>query len=543
VPAVSAALGADVATLQPCGTTDRQILRREGRAGSALSTTALIVSLAILVATLAFFADRSHNGDFFLQLLGGRFVAIHGFVNQDPFPTISHGQPWLNQQWLSELAFYGVARAVGYAGLAVVYSTLLALPILVLLRSCRSKGIGMLLIAAALYVPVLTSIAHPRAAGFTVLLFSVLVAMMAAALRGRFPPISGRGGWLWWALIPLLFALWANLHGGFVAGLLLIAAVAAGSALDRRAERPSELRPRQLAALAVSGLLAVAAITVATPLGGQIWSYIVSLRNPGISLASGEWRSSLHSTPAVVYLVSASALAAWLWARTPRPRPLMPLLVAATFIGFGALAVRNLVFVGPAMVLVIACAAPDRDHAIGLRRAAAACAAALAAGLLLGADPDLPRNQPPFGSALVRYAIAHPPRVGRIAAYAGTGSYILWRSPQTPVVLDGWLEHFSAQQLRETYTLLDARSADPTPYVRKLGVGAVIATRPRAVRSLERHGFVVRFAGLAGTYLVGAWADSQGSSRGIGPTGRRQRSPLQAASALSRAASQTTTLR
>jgi hypothetical protein len=540
---VPVALGADVAPLQAGGITGRQTSRREERTGSALSTTALIVSLAILVATLAFFADRSHNGDFFLQLLGGRFVAIHGFVNQDPFPTVSHGQPWLNQQWLSELAFYGVARAVGYAGLAVVYATLLALPILVLLRSIRSKGIGMLLIGAALYVPVLISIARPRAAGFTVLAFAVLVALMAAALRGRFPPHPGRRGWLWWGLIPLLFALWANLHGGFVAGLLLVAAVAAGSVIDRRAEPPSGLRPGQLAALSLSGLLAVAAVSVATPLGGQIWSYIGSFRNPGISLVSGEWRSSLLSTPAVIYLVGTGALAAWLWARIPRPRPLTPLLVAATFIGFGALAVRNLVYVGPAMVLVIACAAPDRVHAIGLRRAAAACAAALAAGLLLGADPDLPRNQPSFGSGLVRYAIAHPPRVGRIAAYAGTGSYILWRSPRTPVVLNGWLEHFSAQQLRETYALLDARSADPTPYVRKLGVGAVIATRPRTVRLLERHGFVVKFAGPAGAYLVGAWADSQGSGRGIGPAARRHGGPLQTASTFSRAASEATTLR
>ena len=59
-------------------------------------------------------------------------------------------------------------------------------------------------------------------------------------------------------------------------------------------------------------------------------------------------------------------------------------------------------------------------------------------------------------------------------------SYILWRSPRTPVVIDGWLEHFSAGQLRVNYGLLRGWHHDPSRIVRRFRVGAVIAHLPQA---------------------------------------------------------------
>jgi hypothetical protein len=49
---------------------------------------------------------------------------------------------------------------------------------------------------------------------------------------------------------------------------------------------------------------------------------------------------------------------------------------------------------------------------------------------------------------------------GRIVTYAGLGSYFKWRSPETRVVLTGWLEHFTPQELRDNYGVL--RNGAPT---------------------------------------------------------------------------------
>src|SRR5687767_10256753 len=111
---------------------------------SSRSTWALICALFVLVGALVLCFDRFYNSDLYLNLLGGRFVAEHGFVTHDPFPTVAQGDTWLNQQWLAQLAFFGISNAVGLGGLTIVYAVLLAAPLALLLWLCRHKGWPML---------------------------------------------------------------------------------------------------------------------------------------------------------------------------------------------------------------------------------------------------------------------------------------------------------------------------------------------------------------------------------------------------------------
>src|ERR671937_2356461 len=103
-------------------------------------TKALIVALALLTSALALCLNRDLNGDLYLLLFSGRYVAHHGPVGYDPFPTIEHGRQWLNQQWLSEVGFYGAERVVGTTGITVLYAVLLGLPLALLLATIRRKG-------------------------------------------------------------------------------------------------------------------------------------------------------------------------------------------------------------------------------------------------------------------------------------------------------------------------------------------------------------------------------------------------------------------
>ena len=110
-------------------------------------------ALIALVGALSLCLDRFHNGDFYLSLNSGRFVAEHGFANHDPFSTISHGGAWLNQQWLSELAFFRISEVIGPTGLTVLYALLITAPLAVLLWLCRRKGWPMLVAVSAFYFP------------------------------------------------------------------------------------------------------------------------------------------------------------------------------------------------------------------------------------------------------------------------------------------------------------------------------------------------------------------------------------------------------
>ena len=151
--------------------------------------------------------DGTRDGDLYLQLASGRFVAAHGFSAVDPFQTIAHGEPWLNQQWLDELLAFQVARWVGVTGLTVAYAFLLAAPLALLLWLCRRKGLAMMAALAVLYCPGLWVIVHPRAAGFSLLAFSLLVAILALAWLRRGP--ERRRGRLRWA-VPATLAVFRS---------------------------------------------------------------------------------------------------------------------------------------------------------------------------------------------------------------------------------------------------------------------------------------------------------------------------------------------
>ncbi len=467
------------------------------------STWVLIGALFALVGALALCVNRGFNGDVYMSLLGGRFISANGFVSHDPFPTIAQGGEWLNQQWLSQVAFFSVQDVFGQTGLTILYALLIALPLGLLLWLCRRKGVAMLIAITVVYFPGVLAVIHPRAAGFTVLAFSALVALIAVAWRDRGDEQSRRLR-LAGAIIAILalFAVWANLHAGFIAGLLLIGLVSVGLAIDRLRGVPGTPDIPRVLTLSVIGLLATATVSLATPLGGAIWDYLLLFQNKAIDHASQEWRSAFHSPFATFYVAFAGALALWMWLRSPRPRRTTTLLVSVGFVAFAALSMRNLIFVAPAIAFQIAWSAPDRATQALRLPIAVAGSAALGALLVWAAFLGPAKADSYLSEPVVEYALAHPPENGKIVTYAGVGSYMLWRSPETPVAVNGWLEHFTKQQLDDTYGVLRGYTPDLLGAVKRLQIGAVIAHLPPAINRLQQIGFRRQFTSAGGTYLV-----------------------------------------
>src|SRR2546429_7436999 len=120
---------------------------------------------------------------------------------------------------------------------------------------------------------------------------------------------------------------------------------------------------------------------------------------------------------------------------------------------------------------------PTVPHRIPIAITASAALAAISVWVLfLG-----PARGDAVAYPAVKYALRPPPKKGRIAAYVGATSYMLWRAPRTPVLVDGWIEHFTPAELRGNYGIVRGWGDDPTRFVRRYGVGAVIAHLPRAI--------------------------------------------------------------
>ncbi len=182
------------------------------------------------------------------QITVGQWILDHRAVPEtDVYSFTMRGQPWISTQWLAQALYaksYGIA---GWSGPVVLAASAIAASFALLAKFLNrhlSDSTTLVFIAAALALTVPHLLARPH-----VMALPVLVAwvggLIASADRSRGPSF-----WL----LPLM-ALWANLHGGFVFGLVLIAPIALDAVLsaDLASRKPLALR---WAAFAVAALLA-----------------------------------------------------------------------------------------------------------------------------------------------------------------------------------------------------------------------------------------------------------------------------------------------
>jgi len=172
-----------------------------------------------------FFAARPlSDGDFWWHLKTGEYIVkTHSVPRTDFFSFTNYGKAWVAHEWLSEAIFYVTYSRFGFNLLIVVFATLTALAFWIAYR--RSESHPLIGGAAALlgvWTVLPTIGVRPRV--FTLLLSSVYLALLGRYVR------RGEGRDIWW-LVPLM-VLWVNLHGGFLIGLVLIGLTTVGLQLD-----------------------------------------------------------------------------------------------------------------------------------------------------------------------------------------------------------------------------------------------------------------------------------------------------------------------
>lgn len=209
----------------------------------ALSTPQLLTAASLAGAFLLLSHKEVHHTDVWGHLRFGEvMVQQHHLPTREGFSGDFADQdaPYINYQWLAQAGGYlvydlgrrlaGPDHAEQVAGGAVMLSGALAvvvtLRLLVLFaafrRLCGSDGAALagVLLAFGLGVFHHVGIVRPQALG------ELGFALLLLALSR--PAMS------WWAVawVPFVVAVWANCHGSFPMGLVLIGAFAAGRAWD-----------------------------------------------------------------------------------------------------------------------------------------------------------------------------------------------------------------------------------------------------------------------------------------------------------------------
>jgi len=141
---------------------------------------------------------------------------------QDQFSYTRLGQPWINHSWLSQVVLY----ALFHFGDAFALGTLTALMAVICMGLVYSQceGAALLKSAVVLFGSMVASVVwSPRPQMFSLLLFSLMGFFLNYYQKHKNAP-------LW--IIPLLFALWSNLHGGYPLGIMLMGVTIIGGTLE-----------------------------------------------------------------------------------------------------------------------------------------------------------------------------------------------------------------------------------------------------------------------------------------------------------------------
>jgi hypothetical protein len=224
--------------------------------------------------------------------------AIHAqksWLTEDPFSGPRAGQQWYTNQWLGDLLLWLGDRWGGLTGIAAVTSLVLAFTYRCLYRMLRTDGVSAP--AAALWT-LLTALGSYTAWQARPNLFSMLFLLLTVRMCERFH----EGKYTWHRLLWLgpLFAVWANTHGGFVAGLLTLAlAVVIEAILGVFLSDPEKRRAARERTLHLTlATLGAGVCTLLNPYGWRLYPWIFQLLgNPYFMDLNFDWRSSDFHAP------------------------------------------------------------------------------------------------------------------------------------------------------------------------------------------------------------------------------------------------------
>jgi hypothetical protein len=377
-------------------------------AREALPLAALALQAALVAAVLPFTVVQ----DTWLALVAGREVAASGLPSTDTLTVLGAGAEWVDQQWLGQLALYGLHSLGGFQLALVAHAVLLVGTLAAALVAARRLGGSPRAVAA---VAAASTLLAPwawqlRAQSLVYPLFVALLALLAGDARRPSARVL--------LALPLL-GLWANVHGSVLIGAVL-AMVAGGLAL---------VHGRRLGALLLASPLAV----LASPYAAELPRYYRTLLfESDLQRYVVEWGWTAPSATTLPFY-GLAAVTVWALARRSARLPWFDRVALALTLVAGVSALRSVVWFGLAAIVLLpnALSSGRTKPAVSSRAAllAAGClvgtAAVVAAASLPGAAGRVDRLWPASAAQVVA---ADPD--ARVFASERYADWLLWTRPE-----------------------------------------------------------------------------------------------------------------
>jgi hypothetical protein len=438
-------------------------------APSLLSYAPAFVLLAVVVTDAVQYADT----DLWGHVRFGQIMLRTGhLIRNDMFSYTAAGRLWINHEWLAEVVMALFYNAMGVFGLKLMKFLCACAIVLLLAAGVAETGAApavqfATLVAAACGLEIQIQF---RPQLFDYIFLSALLALFARARsRGRAPL---------WLAVPMM-VLWANFHGGFFIGIVVLGVYAGVSGLQDLWEGRGLARGLRLGLLTLACLF----VTLINPYGVGEWRIVAhTLSNPYTMGVGAEFQSFFHvligsyrhGSPVFLFILALAVMTALpvSFALAPRCDDLPELAIAALMVCLALYSVRNMAFA------IIACAAPIAFHLNLALRRTAPDRAATPAGAVPPDPPPSSASPSAQGAALVAAAVlavttglfsgrlpdftSYPVGAvafmrqhrleGRILNRFIWGSYIFWHAaPRSKVFIDGRFEMIYPLEVQRDY--------------------------------------------------------------------------------------------
>lgn len=469
--------------------------------------TGVRVGLAFVL--LAVLTHTRADPDLWGHVVFGRDTISGGGVpTVDPY-SFTADATWVNHGWLGDVLIYLAYLTGGSAGLIVlrmvaVLGTLAGVWVALTRQQLDGRARDLLIVLAT--IGTFAQANHTRPQVFSLLAFC----WMLVVLKGSATAYSRAH-----LMIPLIFAAWGNLHGGWMVGGAVLALWTMLTVV-----RPDPLARKVL--LFANGGLALAA-TLVNPYGWHMWEFL--WRTVGFGRADiSDWQPVYRLEFGYLALWCATSVAAaialpraWRSAESGMRSVAVVLVLAvgslqvSRLLAFYTLAVVILFGADLATVVRGWRASNAETHLAPPGRLARTIAALIAAVLIGGGAVASARNlgcvrmEPEWLPEPQVVALAREKHLqGRLAIWFDWGEYAMWHfGPLLPVSIDGRRETIFSQQVIDRHLLFYYRPSTRETFLSDLRPDYVwLPQHLPVVPRLIEDGWVPLYSGPRSVFLT-----------------------------------------
>ena len=467
-------------------------------AGASNRTVARLLPLATLLLVSCFFAGTSADPDLWGHLTFGRdIVRTHAVATTDPY-SFTSDRAWVNHEWLAEAIMWIFYAAGGGAGLIVLKLSLawasgaLLLDVSRRYRLTPIQGAVLLFTTAAGAWP---SLAAARPQMFSVFLLAALLNVLGRFRDGQIRVLL---------LLPMIFAVWVNIHGGWLVGAGVLALFTACSLFDSTCV-PSHRR------LLIAACLAAGLTTLCNPYGPRMLTFLFETVRPDRADIV-EWQpvTKLPAIALALWLVPTTVALTAVWRRRGvLPVSSIAIVVMLGIASFRVARVMSLYAVAVGFLLAPYALSNAVVRTQPLRRTlrewrAAAIVYLSIASLsvtLLGRRVTMDGSWLPEPEAAA-YVWTHHLQ-GKMFTWFNYGEYAIWHFwPAIRVSIDGRRETVFSEELRASHRAIYDNTPAAVDEIGRLNPDYVWLPRDLPVlQQLEAMGWVPLFQGARSTIL------------------------------------------